>query len=107
MRDLAVGLRPSVLDLGLAPALQWQARHFTKRTGIRVNLQLEGSFEGVPEQQELYLSRGPGDADELCAAFGSQKHRRIAVRLGERDQCKGATTGTASARAPAARMDWD
>jgi signal transduction histidine kinase len=57
VRDLAVGLRPSVLDLGLAPALQWQARHFTKRTGIRVNLNLEGSFEGVPEAQRMCIYR--------------------------------------------------
>ena len=32
IRDLAVGLRPSVLDLGLVPALQWQVRHFSKQS---------------------------------------------------------------------------
>ena len=37
VRDMAMGLRPSMLDdLGLGPALEWQARNFSRRTGVPV-----------------------------------------------------------------------
>jgi signal transduction histidine kinase len=37
-RELAMELRPSLLDLGLAAALEWQAEAFQARTGIRCRL---------------------------------------------------------------------
>lgn len=40
VRDIAVGLRPSVLDLGLGPALQWQARQFSRRGGVEASVHL-------------------------------------------------------------------
>ena len=37
VRDLALLLRPSMLDdFGLVPALNWHAREMTKRTGLNV-----------------------------------------------------------------------
>jgi signal transduction histidine kinase len=80
VRDLAVGLRPSVLDLGLAPALQWQARHFTKRTGIRVNLQLEGSFEDVPEEQRTCIYRVVQETLTNSARHSGAKTIEVQVR---------------------------
>jgi signal transduction histidine kinase len=53
VRDIAVGLRPSVLDLGLGPALQWQARQFTKRTGIEVVAQVD---HAVPALRDDYAT---------------------------------------------------
>ncbi len=39
VRDLSLLLHPSLLDdLGLVPALEWQASSFSKRTGIRVHV---------------------------------------------------------------------
>jgi signal transduction histidine kinase len=44
VRDLAVGLRPSVLDdLGLAPALQAQVRDFNRRSSCQVQLEISGA----------------------------------------------------------------
>jgi signal transduction histidine kinase len=41
VRRLATGLRPGILDdLGVVPALEWQAREFETRTGICVDLTL-------------------------------------------------------------------
>ncbi|HVQ62254.1 MAG TPA: response regulator [Burkholderiales bacterium] len=41
VRKIATRLRPEVLDeLGLAPAIEWQAREFQKRSGIRCRLSL-------------------------------------------------------------------
>ena len=40
---MALLLRPSMLDdLGLVPALEWQAREVSKRSGVRVNVVAEG-----------------------------------------------------------------
>ena len=41
VRKIATRLRPEVLDeLGLAPAIEWQAKEFQKRSGIRCRLSL-------------------------------------------------------------------
>jgi signal transduction histidine kinase len=41
VRKIATRLRPEVLDeLGLAPAIEWQAKEFQKRSGIRCKLSL-------------------------------------------------------------------
>lgn len=57
VRDLAVGLRPSVLDLGLVPALQWQARQFSRMSGVRVSVHVEGDLEEVPEDHRTCVYR--------------------------------------------------
>jgi len=42
VRSMALLLRPSMLDdLGLVPALQWQAREVSKRNGVRVKVAAE------------------------------------------------------------------
>ena len=39
-------LRPSMLDdLGLVPALEWQAREVSKRTGLRVQVTADENAE--------------------------------------------------------------
>ena len=46
VRRISTQLRPPVLDeLGLADAIEWQAREFQKRYGIRAELIQEGSLE--------------------------------------------------------------
>jgi signal transduction histidine kinase len=41
VRKIASGLRPEILDeMGLVAAIDWQAREFQKRTGIRTRLEL-------------------------------------------------------------------
>jgi signal transduction histidine kinase len=51
VRDLAQGLRPSMLDdFGLQPALEWHVRDFTARYGVSVALQTEGDFSALPER---------------------------------------------------------
>lgn len=41
VRDIASTLRPKVLDLGLAPAIEWLAQEFTCRNGIVCRLSLD------------------------------------------------------------------
>ncbi len=40
VRRISTELRPGILDLGLAAAVEWQAQEFQARTGIRCQLQL-------------------------------------------------------------------
>ena len=57
VRDLAVGLRPSVLDLGLVPALQWQARRFSSYTGVPVTVHEGESVGEMPEEYCVCIYR--------------------------------------------------
>jgi signal transduction histidine kinase len=53
VRDMAVGLRPSVLDLGLEAALRWQARQFSRSTGTEASVSVDGT---LPALSETYLT---------------------------------------------------
>jgi PAS domain S-box-containing protein len=49
VRDLALNLRPAVLDdLGLPAALRWYADRFARDTGIAVHLSVEGALRVEP-----------------------------------------------------------
>jgi len=51
-------LRPSILDdLGLGPALEWQAREFSRRTGIPVEVLREGLPPELPDGHRTCLYR--------------------------------------------------
>jgi signal transduction histidine kinase len=53
VRDLAMGLRPSMLDdLGLGPAIEWQAREFSRRSGVPSTVELEGEINGDLSESE-------------------------------------------------------
>jgi len=56
VRRISTELRPGVLDLGLAAALDWQAREFQARTGIRCRLRLRDQ-EVVPPDVSTVLFR--------------------------------------------------
>jgi len=58
VRQLSLLLRPPMLDdLGLGPALQWQAREFSRRLGIPIHVDIEGQLEDLPEAHRLCLYR--------------------------------------------------
>src|SRR5688500_126761 len=45
VRRISSGLRPEVLDeIGLGAAVEWQAREFSRRTGIRCAVEVEANF---------------------------------------------------------------
>jgi PAS domain S-box-containing protein len=56
VRSIASDLRPAVLDLGLAAAVEWQINEFRRRTGIACNLKIS--------DEEIEL-----DNDRSTAAF--------------------------------------
>jgi signal transduction histidine kinase len=67
VRDLALGLRPSMLDdLGLQPALEWHVRDFERRYGVPVELTVDGDFDRVPEQHRTCVYRVVQEALTNC-----------------------------------------
>src|SRR5262245_8071953 len=57
VREIAIGLRPSVLDLGLVPAVQWQARQLSKYSGMRAAVHFEGEVHDIPEEHRTCAYR--------------------------------------------------
>jgi len=58
VRNMALLLRPSMLDdLGLVPALQWQAREVSKRNGIWVKVAAEQVSDELTEDHKTCIYR--------------------------------------------------
>ena len=58
VRDCSQLLHPALLDdLGLAAAIEWQARTFEARHGIRVDVQQDGMTQRLPRAVELAAYR--------------------------------------------------
>jgi signal transduction histidine kinase len=58
VRDLALLLRPSMLDdFGLVPALNWHARETTKRTGLNVVLAADEAADDLPDEHKTCIYR--------------------------------------------------
>lgn len=80
VRDLAMGLRPSMLDeLGLGPALRWQGREFTHRSGVPVTVQLDGNVEEIPDSHRTCIYRIVQEALTNCAKHAHASSIRISV----------------------------
>jgi signal transduction histidine kinase len=86
VRDLATGLRPSILDdLGLEPALQWQAREFSRRSGVPVTVDIRGNLENLSDLHSTCVYRIVQEALTNCAKHANA--RAIEVRLkGDADE---------------------
>jgi signal transduction histidine kinase len=58
VRRIASGLRPEVLDeIGLSAAVEWQAREFQRRTGIRCHVTIEEGFTDPDQERATALFR--------------------------------------------------
>jgi signal transduction histidine kinase len=85
VRGLAMGLRPSMLDdLGLAAAIEWQAREFSKRYNVPVTVNVEPTLANWPEPQRTVLYRVSQEALTNCARHAQATSVRIdLLRSGE------------------------
>ncbi len=80
VRNMALLLRPSMLDdLGLIPALRWQAREMSKRTPINVSVATELSDEELPDQYKTCLYRVVQEALHNCERHSHATTVRIRV----------------------------
>jgi signal transduction histidine kinase len=75
IRNMTLLLRPSMLDdFGLVPALEWQAREVSKRTGLLVLVDAEESASELPDEHKTCIYRVVQEALHNCARH-SQAHR--------------------------------
>jgi len=58
IRNLAMVLRPSMLDdLGLAPAVRWQAKEFTRHTEVPVEVSITGDVDNLSDDLRTCIYR--------------------------------------------------
>jgi signal transduction histidine kinase len=80
VRNMALLLRPAMLDdLGLVPALEWQAREVSKRSGVWVQVDAEGVSENLPEEHKTSVYRIVQEA--LHNAIQHAEAHRIVVTV--------------------------
>jgi len=80
IRDLAMGLRPSMLDdLGLEAALEWQGREFSRHTGVPADVQVNSALDELPESQRTCIYRVVQEALTNCARHA--KARSVVVSV--------------------------
>jgi signal transduction histidine kinase len=81
IRDIALLLRPSMLDdLGLVPAVEWQAREVARRTGIKVDVTAENVPDSLPDAVRTCIYRVVQEALNNVTRHSGAKHAGITVR---------------------------
>jgi signal transduction histidine kinase len=84
VRNLALLVRPSMLDdLGLGPALHWQAKEFSRRCGVPVSVDIEGSIDQLPEPLRLCLYRAIQEAMTNCGKHAGASFIHVIVKQKE------------------------
>ena len=84
VRNMALLLRPSMLDdLGLVPALQWQAREAVRRSGLKVKVAAENIPEDLPEEYKTCIYRVVQEALHNSLRHAHPAMVRVTVRQQE------------------------
>lgn len=103
VRNLALGLRPSMLDdFGLQAALEWHVRDFMSRYAIDVELKMNGDFDTLPEKHRTCVYRVVQEAMTNCVRHAQAKNIQIGVVTGE-DQLRVAVSDDGVGLDPAHR----
>ncbi len=80
VRNMALLLRPSMLDdLGLIPALKWQARECSKSTAMDVTFAAELDSDELPDEYKTCIYRVVQEALHNCARHSHATTVRIRV----------------------------
>src|SRR5439155_726063 len=81
VRNMALLLRPSMLDdLGLVPALKWQAREVTRRTGLKVKMIADEIADDMLDSHKTCVYRVVQEALNNCAQHSQATEIRVIVR---------------------------
>ena len=81
VRDLALLLRPSMLDdFGLLPALNWQAREVSKRTGLNIAVEADAACDDLPDEHRTCIYRAAQEAMNNAARHAQARSVRVIVR---------------------------
>jgi signal transduction histidine kinase len=80
VRDLALGLRPSMLDdFGLQPALEWLVRDFGRRYDVPVELVVEGDLARLSEPHRTCVYRAVQEALTNCVRHAQAERINVKV----------------------------
>jgi len=81
VRNITLLLRPSMLDdLGLIPALEWQAREVSRQTGLRVDVAAGGVSDELPEEFKTCIYRVVQEALHNVARHAAASSVRIVAQ---------------------------
>ena len=84
IRNIALLLRPSMLDdLGLIPALEWQAREVSRRSGIKVKVVAENVSDSLPDAVRTCIYRVVQEALNNVARHSGAKSALVTVQQTE------------------------
>jgi signal transduction histidine kinase len=80
IRNMTLLLRPSMLDdFGLVPALEWQAREVSKRTGLRVQVAADEGAGDLPDAHKTCIYRVVQEALHNCARHSQARSVKVVV----------------------------
>jgi signal transduction histidine kinase len=81
IRDIALLLRPSMLDdLGLIPALEWQAREVSRRGDVKVKVVAENVPESLDDPIRTSIYRVVQEALHNVSSHSQARHATVTVR---------------------------
>jgi signal transduction histidine kinase len=81
IRDMALLLRPPMLDdLGLIPALEWQARETSRRSDMEVEVHAEGLPDDLADKVRIGIYRLVQEALQNAARHAHAKNAKVVVR---------------------------
>jgi signal transduction histidine kinase len=82
VRDISLLLRPSMLDdLGLLPALHWQAREVTRRTGMLVTVSSDEDDLDLEEELRTTVYRVVQEALQNAARHSGAQATEVAIAM--------------------------
>jgi signal transduction histidine kinase len=80
IRNMSLLLRPSMLDdLGLVPALRWQAREVSKHTSMDVIVDTHAVSDDIPDEHKTCIYRVAQEALHNCSRHSQAGTVRITV----------------------------
>lgn len=80
IRNMALLLRPGMLDeLGLIPALRWQAKEVTRRTGLKVRMIAEDLNDDLPDECRTGIYRIVQEALNNCVKHAKANEARVTL----------------------------
>jgi len=83
IRDIALLLRPPMLDdLGLVPALEWQAREISRRSDMEVEVQSQNVSEELGDETKVTIYRLVQEALNNAATHASAKNAKVTALQG-------------------------
>ncbi len=80
VRDLALGLRPTMLDdFGLQPALEWLVRDISRRSLLDIDLCVNGDIDGLEDQYRTCVYRSVQEALTNCVRHSGATTVQITI----------------------------